>query len=320
MLSAALLFAVAATVAPAIADASTAPPSDASVDSSDNSFEPVTIEHRYGTTEITERPERIVSLDGQWTDTLVALGTAPVGYAIDWTLDGDFPWLGDELADSERIDANAGIPYEQVAALEPDLIVITWGATDEATYESLAAIAPTISSVSDAVVDPWKDITTVAGQVLGETEAADELIARTDEQIADLAAEFPGLAGKTFTFANYIAGDKFYVLTDPTDGAVEFFTALGLELPPAIAGAEAPPGGRFEVSFEQVGLLDADVLVLSTNGADPTEIVGYDQLSAVQNGSAVAVDYAAAVGLNVPSALSILYGIEAVRPALDAAA
>lgn len=323
-LTAAVLLAAAASAAPAVAGAAATPPPDsgtsAATASSEGEFTPVTIEHRYGTTEVTELPERIVSLDGQWTDTLVALGAPPVGYAIDWNIDGDFPWLGDELAESEAIDASGGIPFEQIAALEPDLIVITWGAQDEATYADLAAIAPTISSVSDAVVDPWQDITLAAGQVLGEPDAAGELIAGVEQQIADLATELPGLAGKTFAFANYIPGDQIYVLTDPADGAVGFFLALGLELPDGLVGGEAPPGGRYEISFEQIDLLDTDVLIMLANGAETSEITGFDQLSAVQDDAFVLLDYAGAVSLNLPSALSLPFGIDAVTPALEAAA
>lgn len=309
------------TAAASTPDDSTAATSPVATDAESSApFTPVTIEHRYGTTEVAERPERIVSLDGQWTDTLVALGAPPVGFAVDAYADGIFPWLGDALDDSTAVDVTDGIPLEQVAALDPDLIVISWAAEDEAMYDDLRAIAPTITSVSDAVVDPWQDIAGAAGQVLGMTDEADTLIADIDAQVAAVAAELPTLAGKTFAFANYVPGDQIYVLTDPADGAIAFFMSLGLELPEALQGAEGPAAGRFEVSFEQISMLDADVLIMLTNGADTADITGFDQLRAVQQGSWIVLDYDAAVSLNVPSVLSLPYGIEAVRPALEAAA
>lgn len=303
--------------------AASAPPTDgtAADATAADSFTPVTIEHRYGSTEISERPERIVSLDGQWTDTLVALGALPVGYVADTYYGGDvYPWLGDSLADSARLEFTDSISYEQVAALEPDLIVISWRAEDEGIYDSLAAIAPTITSLSDAVVDPWQDITTAAGQILGEDEHAAQLIDEVEQQIAGVATELPGLAGKTFAFANYLPGDQIYVLTDPADGAIAFFLALGLELPESLVGGEAPAGGRYEISFEQISLLDSDVLIMLTNGADTSDITGFDQLPAVEDDAYILLDYAGATALNVPSALSLPYGIDAVMPALEAAA
>ncbi|MFT3853383.1 MAG: hypothetical protein QM733_11690 [Ilumatobacteraceae bacterium] len=81
-------------------------------------FQPVTISHLYGSTEIKQRPERIVSLDTQWTDVLIALDTAPVGYLGDPNVPDGFPWRGDMLATSTRIDATNALPFEQIAALE----------------------------------------------------------------------------------------------------------------------------------------------------------------------------------------------------------
>ena len=43
----------------------------------------VTVTHLYGETVVSGRPERIVSLDVQWTDVLTALGHPPVAAAID---------------------------------------------------------------------------------------------------------------------------------------------------------------------------------------------------------------------------------------------
>ena len=78
--------------------------------------------------------------------------------------------------------------------------------------------------------------------------------------------------------------------------------------------------GRVELSLENVGMLDADVVVLFTNGADPTSVVGYDALPAVRSGAVATLDYAAVVGLNTPTPLSVPYSLELIRPALEAAA
>ena len=43
----------------------------------------MTIEHRYGDDRVPVDPERIVSLDVQWTDVLAALDAPPVGYIRD---------------------------------------------------------------------------------------------------------------------------------------------------------------------------------------------------------------------------------------------
>ncbi len=283
-------------------------------------FEPVTIEHRYGSTELTERPQRIVSLDTQWTDALLSLDAPPVGHLADYNVPEGFPWRDDRLAGSTEMTATDALPLEQVAALEPDLIVVTYFAQDQSDYDTLASIAPTIATLSDNEVDTWQEITTAAGEVVGETDAAETVVADVEGQIDAVAEELPGLAGRTFAFANYVKGDAIYVVSDPLDGAVGFFERLGMEISPAILEVGAGESGRVEVGFERIDLLDADLLALLTNGEDPSTIPSYDSLPAVESGAVAVLDYATAVALNTPTPLSIPYGIEMIRPALGAAA
>lgn len=281
----------------------------------------VTVEHHYGTTEVPIRPERIVSLDVQWTDVLAALDAPPVGYLLDPNLDdGNFPWRGDLLEDATGLTATDALPYEQIAALEPDLIVVTYLAPEQADYEQLSAIAPTIAALSDNQVDSWQDIARAAGTVLGTEEDADALIERVEAGVAAVAEELPNLEGKTFALVSYVPGDAFYVVSDPDDGAIVLFAQLGLEISPTILAAGDDVSGRVELSLEQASLLDADVLVLLTNGADPEEIIGYDQLPAVQSGAVALLDYAEVSGLNTPTPLSVPYSLDVIRAALEAAA
>ena len=280
---------------------------------------PVTIEHRYGETTLEETPERIVSLDTQWTDVLTALDGRVVGAGVFVEAGGEpYPWqdLGDDV---ELIPATDAIPYEAVAGLDPDLIVITYGAVEEADYEQLSEIAPTIPLLGDADVDPWEDIAVAAGEILGVPEAAAELVTEAEQRAADLGDELPGLEGKSIAFANYVPGDALYVLTDENDGANVFFSQLGLEIDPELV-EQSGDTGRLELSLENVDQLDAEVLLLLAHDADPADITGYDQLPAVQTGSAMVVDMATAVALNTPTPLSLPYALEQIRPTLEASA
>lgn len=282
----------------------------------------VTIEHRYGTTEVPAPPERIVSLDTQWTDVLAALGAPLVGYALDPNVEGgSLPWREGHLAGVEGIEiSDATIPYERVAALDPDLIVITYGAQDEDDYRRLSGIAPTIPLLTENEVDSWQDIATAAGEILGQPARAAELIAAVDARAEALRADLPGLEGKTFAMANYVPGDAIYVVADPEDGSSVVFEQVGLAISPTILDHADGASGRAQLSFENASLLDADVLVLFTNGADPEEIPGYANLPAVRDGAVAVLDYAEVVGLNTPTPLSLPYSLELIRPALEAAA
>lgn len=283
----------------------------------------VTVEHRFGATEVPVAPERIVSLDFQWTDVLTALGAPPAAHVPDPNIDGEAPWLDGQLDDTEVLEVTpttSELPYEQIAALEPDLIVVTYLATDEQSYETLSAIAPTITTLAAGDgVDTWQDITETAGTVLGLEDEAAALVADVEGQVAALAEELPGLEGQTFALANYVPGDSIYVVADPTDGASVLFEQLGMAITPTILEKPNLEGGRVQLSFEQISLLDADLLLVLTHGADPDEITGYDALPAVERGAALAMDYADIVALNTPSPLSVPYVLEVIRPTLEAA-
>ena len=128
---------------------------------------------------------------------------------------------------------------------------------------------------------------TTAGEFLQAPDEAEALIASTDQAAADVLAELPGLEGKTYAMANYVPGDQMYVVADPDDGAATLFAQLGMEIDPDLVAIADGASGRVELSLERIGELDADLLLLLTNGADPAEIPGYSALPAVQSGAVV---------------------------------
>jgi iron complex transport system substrate-binding protein len=281
----------------------------------------VTIEHLYGSTTLDHSPERIVSLDTQWTDVLVALDAPLVGAALDPTIDGGrYPWQDGIPSTVESIPVTDSIPYEEVAALRPDLIVTSWAAEDEADYDRLSEIAPTIPLLDDRDVDPWQDMAVTAGQLLGASERAEALVAEAEQRSAEVLTELPGLEGRTYALANYVPGDAIYVVADPDDGAATLFAQMGLQIDPDLLAIADGATGRVELSLERIDELDADVLLLLTNGVDPAGIPGYDTLPAVQDGAVAVLDMAGVVGLNTPTPPSIPYSLERIRPALEAAA
>ncbi|WP_298332414.1 ABC transporter substrate-binding protein [Haloactinopolyspora sp.] len=280
----------------------------------------VTVEHQFGTTEVEPAPERIVTLDVQWTDVMLAMGVEPVGYAVDPNMpESGVPWQ-DLPASAEALNMADGVPVEQIAELQPDLIVGTYSITDEAVYDQLAQIAPTIATLDAAQVEPWQDLVHTAGEVLADPEAADELVASVDEQVAAVADDLPGLRNKTFALAQYVVGDAIYIVADEADGSSVFFQQLGMTMyPPVRDHGEKTGQTRINVSTERSDLLRADFLAFLINGgdeADLADIAGFEQLP----GTVAVLDYATIVGLNTPSPLSIPYALEQLLPYLEQAA
>jgi iron complex transport system substrate-binding protein len=298
--------------APAGRSASTAAAAEA--------HEPVQVDHVFGTTEIDDVPERIVTIDVQWTDTMLAMGVEPVGYSVDpYMPDGVVPWQ--QLpADAKALDLADGLPIEKIAALKPDLIVGSYSIADKRTYQLLSAIAPTIPNIDDSQVQPWQDLVRLAGTILDRPDDAASLVASVDGEVAQTAEDLPGLAGKTFALAQYVVGDSVYIVADENDGSSVFFQQLGMTMfEPVRAQGKKTGEARINVSTERGDLLRADLLAFLVNGGDESDlsdIPGFDSLP----GTVAVLDYPTIVGLNTPTPLSIPYSLDQLRPYLEQAA
>ena len=89
-----------------------------------------------------------------------------------------------------------------------------------------------------------------------------------------------------------------------------------MQIAPQVLELEGADVGRVQLSFEQVELLDADFIGILTQGADPSVLPGWDSLRAVRNGTVHEFEYTDVVGINTPSALSLPYVMDVVRPTL----
>lgn len=284
------------------------------------SADPIVIEHVYGKTEITGVPERVVAIDVQWIDTMLALDVDLLGYSRDaYMPDNVVPWQ--KLPeDAEGLDVANGIPVERIAALKPDLIVGSFSIKDQTTYDQLSAIAPTIPNLDGQEVTPWQDLVSLAGDVLERPADAKAIIDEVDGAVAETAADLPGLKGQTFSLAQYVVGDSIYVVADEKDGSSVFFHDLGMKMyPPVKERGEQTGEARIQISTERSDMLRADFVAFLVNGGtekDLADIPGFDELP----GTIAVLDYATIVGLNTPTPLSLPYSLERIRPFLEQAA
>jgi len=293
----------------------------------DPSSSPVQINLPDGrTVTVPETPQRIVTLGGQWTDVALSFGVTPVGYydALESQSKKKTPWFGNKLDDSVLIDPNADV-VGAVAKLKPDLILAPGFASMAEGFDKLEKMAPTIDKISGQEVDPWQDMVTLMGTILHQPDKAEEIIAGVDEKINALAAEYPGLKGKTYSFAFLYGSDQISVLGNPNDGAAKLFGQLGLTMSPTAAAKSKETGQpRFQVSTENIDLLDGDLLVMASQTPSLQDRVetlpGYRSLPSVTSDAVAMLSTLEITGLNEPSPNSIPYAFDKMAPALKAAA
>ena len=282
---------------------------------------PVSVEHAFGETTIEEEPERVVVLGWGAQDTVYALGLEPVGmpsYPYGGGDDGVLPW-NDEYYDPEvttLLDTADGPPLEAIAALAPDVILATYEGFDEAVYDSLTGLAPTVAYPGEAWTTPWREQTRMIGEALGRTEEAEQLIADADDSVAEIAAEHPEFEGLTFAYTSMGAEALYLYL--PTDPRVQLIEDLGFTVAPAVEelGADAESTFYAQLALENAPEIESDVIVGFADGLSAEEVAAlpiYSRVPALQDDAAVLIDdqgFGAAVSsispLSLPFALDQL--------------
>ncbi len=293
---------------------------------------PVTIEHAFGETTIEEEPERVVAWGWGIADAAVAVGVTPVAIpfqAYGGDEDGVLPWIREALDErGEDVptvlpDTGDEVPYEEIDAADPDVILAHYSGVTQEQYDTLSQIAPVVAYPDEPWATPWRDVVTITGEALGRTAEAEEVLADIDGAIADAAAEHPEFEGLTLAAVWDTAG-TFYVYADE-DPRVEFMLDLGFENAPAVDELDTDESPfYFTLSHERLDELTSDVLVVY--GTTQEELDAFlasapaQSMPQVTEGAVaplVGAEFIASV--SPPTALSLPWGLDEVVAQLAAA-
>ncbi|GEL94512.1 iron-siderophore ABC transporter substrate-binding protein [Cellulomonas composti] len=320
-------------------DATTGASATPSDDAASSAF-PVTITNTFGDTTITSQPERVATVNWGNHDVPIALGIVPVGipkstYGDDDT-DGVLPWTyaGLEALDATGdklpvlFDETDGIPFEAVNNTEPDVILAAYSGLSKEDWNTLSAIAPTVSYPVFAWGTNWKDMALIDGEAIGRKAEAQALIDDITDQIADGLAARPDVAGKTFAYTWVDPADRSKIgVYTPLDARVQLVNDLGLVNAPSVV-ALAGDTDQFYVDLSAENadqLSDVDVFVtygddttLAALQADP--LIG--KIPAVARGSVVVVTdgIPLAAATSGPTVLSIPWVLDDYLDLFEAAA
>lgn len=289
----------------------------------DPAFTPVTIEHKFGTTEITSEPQKIVTVGLTDQDAVLALGKVPVA-TTNWFGDAPgriFPWAESHLNGAkvpQVLDTEK--EFEKVAALQPDLITAVYAGITKADYDKLSKIAPVVAAPAGYVDygTPWQEQTTIIGKAMGQSEKAEKLVADGEAQLAKAKADHPEFAGKTAATVSAYEGIFIY---GPEDPRGRFLTDIGFTYPENLKKFSKENFGE-SISAENAEEVNLDALVW-VNAAEATYkmVPTYKNLRVSKEGRDVFI--AETDALYVPSSfvtvLSIPYLIEKEVPRLSAA-
>jgi iron complex transport system substrate-binding protein len=317
-----------------------APGTDAATDGSGNgnaAAYPVSVRHAHGTTTIEKAPTRIATIGWADADVVAALGVVPVGApkitwggnaqgSTDW-FDAQAATLGVREGDIARYDDSAGIPFDDIAATSPDLILGVSSGVSKEDYDKLSKIAPVIAYTDKPWGTPWQDQVTTIGTALGKDEQAAALRAQTEKVIADALAEHPQIKGKTAAWAWFSPTDLSTIgLYTTSDLRPQMLEQFGFTPSPTVVALSRTDPSAFSVnlSAEKASTLDADVVVFyAEEGAGADEITGnalLGQIPALRRKQYVAsADNAVALSMSLPSPLSVRTAVDEFLPKIVSA-
>jgi len=261
-----------------------------------------TVETHLGPVNVPVRPERVVVFDRRGTLAyLLDLGITPIAAMSAPNIYGGasfHPLIEADVADIHQI-SSTDPDLEQVAALKPDLIIGYSGDALGRGYDTVSAIAPTVSIPID--FNNPEDELTMLGKVFGMEEKAATLIGDFEAEIAAVRPRLrsPGRVSIVLPMAD---GVRVYAASNLVGQIV---TGLGGAIAPDVSRLNPDPSGNFTVlSFERVDAIDGDTIVILANLA--TDWMTYKQslyempvfqiLPAVKAGRIVEVESQAVFG------------------------
>lgn len=210
------------------------------------------VQHVFGETEVPVNPTRIVVLGFFTVEALMALGIEPIaapGRLINNLL--HLPPTANEIVD---IGSPREPSLEQIATLQPDLILSSKGFTTADTYPLLSQIAPTVVFDVEGYTD-WQALTRLCGEALGKEAEVAQLEADYAAKLQSLKAQLPKEISQI-----QVSVASFYTDNRISAYGKETFTGTVL----ADAGFSRPPqqaeGEVLQVSIESLSDIDGDVM------------------------------------------------------------
>ena len=151
--------------------------------------------------------------------------------------------------------------FEQVAALEPDLIVGMSSSMTRQTYDTLSQIAPTVFH-TDEYLDfgvPWQVTTRTIGKALDRQDRAEEVVSDLEARVEGIREQHPEFRGTTVALVLPGESGTFYPWGSQ-DPRARFMASLGFEIPQRI---DELAGDRFyaTISEEELSILDQELLI-----------------------------------------------------------
>lgn len=245
---------------------------------------PVTVSDDNGEVTIEQRPEAIVSLSPTATEMLFAIGAGPQVVAVDDQ--SDYP------EEAPITDLSGFTPnLEAIISYQPDLVVLSFDPADSPITEGLATtgVPALVLDGATSIEEVYEQIH-VLGEATGNVEAAQELNAEIQAEIAKIVAE-TGAAGEGVTYYHELDPSLFTATSATFIGQI--YGLLGMVNIADDADAEGT--GYPQLSAEYIVSQDPDLIFLADAGFGESaetlaERPGWEGMTVLEEDAVVLLD------------------------------
>ncbi|WP_424210826.1 iron-siderophore ABC transporter substrate-binding protein [Streptomyces sp. BI20] len=290
---------------------------------------PVTVEHAFGSTTVKEAPKRVVSVGYTDDQTILAFGVKPVGMVDQYPnpagtspdINTQWPWVKDKWGDTKpeviMNNGDAGPNFEKIAALRPDLIIAVYSEIDQAGYDKLSKIAPTVGRTK-AEKEPfsakWQDNALHIATALGKADEGRTMIKGIDDKLAAVKKAHPEFANQTAVALSWYKDSVAPFTT--TDVRGQLLSGMGFKGQTEI---DKIAGDKFytQLSPERMDLVDVDRVFVINDKADTDALKKFDLFANLKVAKDNKVSYlldsegpAAGAALSQATLLSMPYAID----------
>ncbi|MCY0929649.1 iron-siderophore ABC transporter substrate-binding protein [Streptomyces sp. H27-H1] len=264
---------------------------------------PVEVEHFFGSTEVKKAPQRVVSVGYTDDQTILSFGIKPVGMVDQYPnpagqspdINTQWPWVKDKWGETKpeviMSNGDAGPNFEKIAALRPDLIIAVYSEVDQAAYDKLSKIAPTVGRTKtekEPFSAPWQDNALHIAKALGKADEGKAMVQGIQDKLAAVKKAHPEFAGQTAVSLSWYK-DAVNPFTT-TDVRGQLLTGMGFKGQTEIDKI-AGSGFSTALSPERMDLIDVDRVFVINDKADTDALKKFDLFANLKVTKANKVSY-----------------------------
>jgi iron complex transport system substrate-binding protein len=222
------------------------------------------VQHQMGESCIPQHPQRVIVMDQESLEILVALGLQPIATTTANRVGNKTAILQDKVGAITNLGKEGQPNLEKIVQLKPDLIIGMFILPQY--YELLSDIAPTVSI--DYSQTGWRETLKQAADILDRTSEADQLLTDYQKRVDTIGAKFSQTVETLdVTVMRFYTDVHLTQFLNHNSFAVSVLEEIkGLSIPPHQRQLQQVPNsdwGYVNISLEQLDWLEADALLIA---------------------------------------------------------